>query len=94
MDTPVLIDVFFGSSNISLFTAISYRNKKETRSYVEISDSLGVDKPSEILFVTDVLQEAVAAKGAGNYWLPFLEKRTVARETSDFQIFLLRVLFT
>ncbi|XP_021983845.1 probable bifunctional methylthioribulose-1-phosphate dehydratase/enolase-phosphatase E1 1 isoform X1 [Helianthus annuus] len=40
-------------------------NKKETRSYVEISESLGVHKPSEILFVTDVYQEAVAAKAAG-----------------------------
>ncbi|KAJ0792431.1 putative methylthioribulose-1-phosphate dehydratase, HAD superfamily, enolase-phosphatase E1 [Helianthus annuus] len=36
-------------------------NKKESRSYVEISESLGVHKPSEILFVTDVYQEAVAA---------------------------------
>ncbi|KAF7141369.1 hypothetical protein RHSIM_Rhsim06G0199700 [Rhododendron simsii] len=40
-------------------------NKKETSSYVEISESLGVDKPSEILFVTDVYQEAIAAKAAG-----------------------------
>ncbi|KAI4322955.1 hypothetical protein L6164_022600 [Bauhinia variegata] len=40
-------------------------NKKETRSYVEISESLGVDKPSDILFVTDVVQEATAAKAAG-----------------------------
>ncbi|XP_062169471.1 probable bifunctional methylthioribulose-1-phosphate dehydratase/enolase-phosphatase E1 1 [Alnus glutinosa] len=40
-------------------------NKRETRSYVEITESLGVDKPSEILFVTDVYQEAVAAKAAG-----------------------------
>ncbi|KAA8526822.1 hypothetical protein F0562_008949 [Nyssa sinensis] len=40
-------------------------NKKETRSYIEISDSVGVDNPSDILFVTDVYQEAVAAKAAG-----------------------------
>ncbi|KAK9268618.1 hypothetical protein L1049_000375 [Liquidambar formosana] len=40
-------------------------NKRETRSYVEISESVGVDRPSEILFVTDVYQEAVAAKAAG-----------------------------
>ncbi|XAR68324.1 2,3-diketo-5-methylthiopentyl-1-phosphate enolase [Bertholletia excelsa] len=40
-------------------------NKKETSSYVEIMESVGVDKPSEILFVTDVHQEAVAAKAAG-----------------------------
>ncbi|RZC46538.1 hypothetical protein C5167_039485 [Papaver somniferum] len=40
-------------------------NKRETRSYMEIAQSLGVDNPSEILFVTDVFQEAVAAKEAG-----------------------------
>ncbi|XP_071725896.1 probable bifunctional methylthioribulose-1-phosphate dehydratase/enolase-phosphatase E1 1 [Rutidosis leptorrhynchoides] len=40
-------------------------NKKETKSYVQISESLGVNKPSEILFVTDIFQEAVAAKAAG-----------------------------
>lgn len=40
-------------------------NKKETSSYVEISESLGVDTPSEVLFVTDVYQEAIAAKAAG-----------------------------
>ncbi|XP_030549749.1 probable bifunctional methylthioribulose-1-phosphate dehydratase/enolase-phosphatase E1 isoform X1 [Rhodamnia argentea] len=40
-------------------------NKKETNSYVEISESLGVDKPSEVVFLTDVYQEAVAATNAG-----------------------------
>ena len=30
------------------------------------SQSLGVNKPSDILFLTDVFQEAVAAKAAGN----------------------------
>ncbi|KAM3255033.1 hypothetical protein ACQJBY_048447 [Aegilops geniculata] len=40
-------------------------NKREARSYFEISQSLGVDNPSQILFITDVLQEAVAAKTAG-----------------------------
>lgn len=40
-------------------------NKKQTKSYVEITESLGVDDPSEILFVTDVYQEATAAKAAG-----------------------------
>ncbi|KAI8013517.1 putative bifunctional methylthioribulose-1-phosphate dehydratase/enolase-phosphatase E1 1 [Camellia lanceoleosa] len=39
-------------------------NKKETSSYVEISESVGVDRPLEILFVTDVYQEAIAAKAA------------------------------
>ncbi|KAF2314344.1 hypothetical protein GH714_025534 [Hevea brasiliensis] len=49
---------------LSGFFDTAVGNKKETRSYVEISEYLGVDKPSEILFVTDVLQEAIAAKGA------------------------------
>uniref|UniRef100_J3N8E1 Probable bifunctional methylthioribulose-1-phosphate dehydratase/enolase-phosphatase E1 n=1 Tax=Oryza brachyantha TaxID=4533 RepID=J3N8E1_ORYBR len=40
-------------------------NKRETRSYFEISQSLGVDSPAQILFITDVFQEAVAAKSAG-----------------------------
>ncbi|TYI96365.1 hypothetical protein E1A91_D01G067000v1 [Gossypium mustelinum] len=40
-------------------------NKREKRSYVEITDTLGVDKPSEILFLTDIYQEAIAAKAAG-----------------------------
>ncbi|KAF7144818.1 hypothetical protein RHSIM_Rhsim04G0021800 [Rhododendron simsii] len=40
-------------------------NKKETSSYIEISEYLGVDNPSKILFVTDVYQEAVAAQAAG-----------------------------
>nr|GMC56668.1 probable bifunctional methylthioribulose-1-phosphate dehydratase/enolase-phosphatase E1 1 [Ipomoea batatas] len=40
-------------------------NKKEMKSYIEITESLGVDNPSEILFMTDVYQEATAAKAAG-----------------------------
>ncbi|PIN18343.1 Class II aldolase/adducin N-terminal domain protein [Handroanthus impetiginosus] len=40
-------------------------NKKETKSYIEIRESLGVDNPSEVLFITDVYQEATAAKAAG-----------------------------
>ncbi|ONK58489.1 uncharacterized protein A4U43_C09F13570 [Asparagus officinalis] len=40
-------------------------NKRESRSYFEISQSVGVDKPSQVLFLTDVYQEAVAAKAAG-----------------------------
>jgi len=40
-------------------------NKRETKSYFEISQSLGVDSPSQILFITDVYQEAIAAKNAG-----------------------------
>ncbi|KAK5772609.1 hypothetical protein PVK06_048902 [Gossypium arboreum] len=38
----------------------------ETQSYVEITESLGVDKPSDILFVIDVYQEATAAKATGS----------------------------
>ncbi|KAK9085320.1 hypothetical protein Sjap_025731 [Stephania japonica] len=40
-------------------------HKRDARSYSEISLSLGVDRPSEIIFLTDVYQEAVAAKDAG-----------------------------
>ncbi|XP_052206328.1 probable bifunctional methylthioribulose-1-phosphate dehydratase/enolase-phosphatase E1 1 [Diospyros lotus] len=39
--------------------------KKETSSYTRIKESLGVDNASEILFVTDVYEEAVAARAAG-----------------------------
>ncbi|XP_028086983.1 probable bifunctional methylthioribulose-1-phosphate dehydratase/enolase-phosphatase E1 1 isoform X2 [Camellia sinensis] len=46
------------------FFATIVRNKKETSSYVEISKSMGADRPSEILFVTDVYQEAIATKAA------------------------------
>ncbi|KAH7670346.1 HAD hydrolase subfamily IA protein [Dioscorea alata] len=41
-----------------------YLNKKEPHSYFEISQSVGVDEPSQVLFLTDVYQEAVAAKAA------------------------------
>ncbi|XP_037492079.1 probable bifunctional methylthioribulose-1-phosphate dehydratase/enolase-phosphatase E1 [Jatropha curcas] len=64
--------LIFGKTNygdlrkyLSGFFDTTVGNKKETNSYIEISQSLGVDKPSEVLFITDVLQEAVAAKGAG-----------------------------
>ncbi|KAI9083612.1 hypothetical protein K1719_034554 [Acacia pycnantha] len=50
---------------LSGFFDTTVGNKKEARSYAEISASLGVDKPSDILFVTDVYQEATAAKEAG-----------------------------
>lgn len=40
-------------------------NKRESRSYSEICQSVGVDEPSQVLFVTDVLQEAIAAENAG-----------------------------
>ena len=47
--------------------------KAEARSYRDIALSLGVDSPSEILFATDVLGEALAAKAAG--WQAVLVKR-------------------
>ena len=53
------------------FPFLACRNKRETCSYGEITESLGVDKPSEILFVTDVYQEATAAKAAGIVMLIF-----------------------
>ncbi|TVU22362.1 hypothetical protein EJB05_32053, partial [Eragrostis curvula] len=39
--------------------------KREARSYYEIWQSVGTDRPSQILFLTDVYQEATAAKAAG-----------------------------
>ncbi|TKY66509.1 bifunctional methylthioribulose-1-phosphate dehydratase/enolase-phosphatase E1 1 [Spatholobus suberectus] len=50
---------------LSGFFDTTVESKRETHSYVEISESLGVDRPSDILFVTDVYQEATAAKTAG-----------------------------
>jgi methionine salvage enolase-phosphatase E1 len=52
---------------LSITCVLICSNKKETRSYLEIAQSLGVDTESQILFVTDVYQEAVAAKAAGKY---------------------------
>ena len=43
------------------------RNKREARSYREIALSLGVDEPNQIVFATDVVQEAMAAKEAGMF---------------------------
>ncbi|KAF7822700.1 putative bifunctional methylthioribulose-1-phosphate dehydratase/enolase-phosphatase E1 [Senna tora] len=64
--------LIFGHTNfgdlrkfLSGFFDTTVGNKREARSYTEISASLGVDKPSDILFVTDVYQEATAAKAAG-----------------------------
>ncbi|KAK4795192.1 hypothetical protein SAY86_013186 [Trapa natans] len=64
--------LLFGNTNygnlrkyLSGYFDTAVGNKRETRSYVEIFESLGVDKPSDVLFITDVHQEAVAAKGAG-----------------------------
>nr|XP_017191387.1 probable bifunctional methylthioribulose-1-phosphate dehydratase/enolase-phosphatase E1 1 isoform X3 [Malus domestica] len=64
--------LIFGNSNygdlreyLSGFFDTTVGNKRESSSYAEIVQSVGVDKPSEVLFVTDVFQEAVAAKAAG-----------------------------
>ncbi|XP_073268367.1 probable bifunctional methylthioribulose-1-phosphate dehydratase/enolase-phosphatase E1 [Populus alba] len=64
--------LIFGKTNygdlrkyLSGFFDTKVGNKKEIRSYIEISESLGVNKPFDILFLTDVFQEAVAAKAAG-----------------------------
>jgi len=40
-------------------------HKREEGSYKEIFQSLGVDSPKDILFVTDVIEEAQAAEAAG-----------------------------
>ena len=40
-------------------------HKREASSYEQIVLTLGVTDPSKILFVTDVYEEAVAAKEAG-----------------------------
>ncbi|KAK2651148.1 hypothetical protein Ddye_018637 [Dipteronia dyeriana] len=40
-------------------------NKEETHSYIEILRTVGVDRPADVLFVTDVFQDAVAARAAG-----------------------------
>ncbi|KAI3934800.1 hypothetical protein MKW98_026208 [Papaver atlanticum] len=50
---------------LSGFFDTTVGSKKAMRSYVEIAQSLRVDKPSEILFITDDIKEAVAAKEAG-----------------------------
>ncbi|KAF0901163.1 hypothetical protein E2562_038177 [Oryza meyeriana var. granulata] len=39
--------------------------KREVSSYNEIWQTLGTDRPSQVLFLTDVYQEATAAKSAG-----------------------------
>uniref|UniRef100_A0A1J3D0G0 Probable bifunctional methylthioribulose-1-phosphate dehydratase/enolase-phosphatase E1 n=1 Tax=Noccaea caerulescens TaxID=107243 RepID=A0A1J3D0G0_NOCCA len=64
--------LLFGNTNygdlrkyLSGFFDTTIGNKKESRSYKEITETLGVDDPSEILFVTDVYQEATAANAAG-----------------------------
>lgn len=40
-------------------------SKREAASYTEIAASLAVDSAEEILFATDIVEEAQAAKAAG-----------------------------
>ncbi|CAN0022087.1 unnamed protein product, partial [Hapterophycus canaliculatus] len=47
---------------LSAYFDTSIGGKKEAASYREICLSLGVDSPSEILFLTDLIHEAEAAK--------------------------------
>ena len=56
---------FDGLSTLLNVFFLLRRNKKEARSYKEIYLTLGVDHPSCIMFATDVLAKAVAAKEAG-----------------------------
>ncbi len=50
---------------ISCYFDTKIGNKRDVDSYREIALSLGVDSPDQILFVTDILEEALAAKEAG-----------------------------
>lgn len=40
-------------------------SKREADSYVNIAESLAVDSPRDILFATDIVAEAIAAREAG-----------------------------
>lgn len=40
-------------------------SKRDTRSYVEILRTVGVDRPADMLFVTNIIQEAESARAAG-----------------------------
>ncbi|GMP67308.1 hypothetical protein CsSME_00027347 [Camellia sinensis var. sinensis] len=40
-------------------------SKRDTRSYVEILRTVGVDRPADMLFVTNMIQEAESARAAG-----------------------------
>jgi methylthioribulose 1-phosphate dehydratase / enolase-phosphatase E1 len=55
--------------------------KRESTSYREIAASLGVDSPDEILFATDIVEEAQAAKSAG--WKCVLVKRPGNKELPE-----------
>ncbi|CAL5342644.1 unnamed protein product [Camellia sinensis] len=40
-------------------------SKRDTQSYVEILRTVGVDRPADMLFVTNIIQEAESARAAG-----------------------------
>lgn len=50
---------------LSVYFDTKIGHKREANSYIEILLSLGVDSGSDVLFVTDVIQEAEAAAQAG-----------------------------
>ncbi|TMW57632.1 hypothetical protein Poli38472_003557 [Pythium oligandrum] len=50
---------------LSVYFDTQVGHKRETKSYQEILQSLGVDSGKEVLFVTDVIEEAQAATAAG-----------------------------
>jgi hypothetical protein len=70
--------------------SLIHRNKREARSYSEISKSLGVDDPSQILFITDVFEEAVAAKSAGTAMLvPLYNTRIFVEKSCKCNVYIL-----
>ena len=52
-------------SYLNAYFDTSIGHKRTSSSYREIALSLGVDNPEEVLFVTDILEEAQSAKDAG-----------------------------
>lgn len=50
---------------ISCYFDTSVGHKRTSTSYVDIVKSLGVDSPSDVVFVTDIPEEATAAEAAG-----------------------------
>ncbi|KAM7495100.1 hypothetical protein LguiB_029709 [Lonicera macranthoides] len=64
--------ILFGNSNygnlrkyLCGFFDTTVGSKSEAQSYVEICQTMGVDRPLDMLFITDAFQEAVAARAAG-----------------------------
>ena len=53
------------SKYISCYFDTTIGGKRDKQSYSEVLLSLGVDHPSEVLFLTDILEEAQAAEAVG-----------------------------